>query len=417
LSVPDTARVVTALLLGAVAVSGCGFSGEEAKGGGRALNWYVFNEPGGAYEQAVTTCNKKANGAYTINYIRLPTDANQQRELVVRRLAAEDDTVDLIGMDVIWTAELAEAEWILPWDGDRRSTASEGKLEGPLKTVEYKNKLWGIPFTTNTQLLWYRKDKVEQPPADFTWDEMIDDAAAKGKGVEVQANQYEGLTVWINALIAGAGGEIVDQQGNVKVDDSARRAAEIEKKLATSKAAPPGMATNKEDEARLGFESERSYYELNYTFIYPSAAEVSEDFQKNIGWARYPRTDKDKPSRPPLGGINLGVGAFSKNKDLAFQAAECLASPENQLVAAEKGGLPPTTESVYTDPKLTKAFPFARELRESIDQGAPRPVTPAYSDISLAIQKTFHPPNAVDPDTVVQQLKDRMEKAAEGKIF
>jgi multiple sugar transport system substrate-binding protein len=417
LSVSDTARLVTALLLGALAVSGCGFSGEEATGGGRTLNWYVFNEPGGAYEEAITSCNEQAGGRYQINYVRLPTDANQQRELVVRRLAAEDDTVDLIGMDVIWTAELAEADWILPWDGERRQTASEGRLEGPLKTVEYNGKYWGIPFTTNTQLLWYRKDKVEQPPEDFTWDEMIDDAAEKGKGVEVQANQYEGLTVWINALIAGAGGQVVDQEGNVKVDESAGRAAEIESKLATSKAAPPGMSTNKEDEARLGFESDRSYYQLNYTFIYPSAAEVSEEFQKNIGWARYPRTDKDKPSRPPLGGINIGVGAFSKNKDLAFEAAECLASEDNQIVASEKGGLPPTSESAYDDPKLTKAFPFADELRESIDEGAPRPVTPAYSDISLAIQKTFHPPNAVEPDSIVDQLKDRMDKAAEGKIF
>ncbi len=48
---------------------------------------------------------------------------------------------------------------------------------------------------------------------------------------------------------------------------------------------------------------------------------------------------------------------------------------------------------------------------------APRPVTPAYSDISLAIQKTFHPPGEIDPKTVGEQLKDRLEKAAEGKIF
>ncbi len=51
---------------------------------------------------------------------------------------------------------------------------------------------------------------------------MIDDAVAKGTAVEVQARQYEGLTVWINSLIAGAGGQIVDQNGDVKVDDSAK---------------------------------------------------------------------------------------------------------------------------------------------------------------------------------------------------
>ena len=242
--------------------------------------------------------------------MKLPTDANQQRELIVRRLAAEDESIDLVGMDVIWTAELAEAGWILPWEGERRSVAEEGKLEGPLKTVEYKGKVWAIPFTSNTQLLWYRKDRVDAPPEDFTWDQMIDDAVDKGTAVEVQARQYEGLTVWINSLIAGAGGQIVDQNGDVKVDDTAKRAAEIESKLAKSPAAPPGMSTNAEDQARQGFESGRSDYQVNYPFVYPSAGDVSEEFQKNMGWARYPRTDAGKPSRPPLGGINIGVSVL-----------------------------------------------------------------------------------------------------------
>jgi multiple sugar transport system substrate-binding protein len=399
--------------IAAVALPGCGSS--EGGGGSKTVNWYVFNEPGGAYEAAVKTCNEKAQGRYKINYVRLPTDANAQRELVVRRLAAKDSDIDVIGMDVIWTAEFAEAKWIVPWTGARRVEATKGKLEGPVKTVQYQGKVWAIPFTTNTQLLWYRKDIVKTPPT--TWDQMIDEAHKQGKSIEVQGNQYEGLTVWVNSLIAGAGGQIVDQNGDVKVDDSTSRAAEIMQKLA-KEAAPPGMATNKEDEARLGFESQRSNFEVNYSFIYPSAADiVGKEFQAKIGWARYPRTDPDKPSRPPIGGINLGIGAYSKNKDLAFDAATCLASPENQLVAAEKGGLPPTTESVYNDPKLKKAFPFADLLRESIEQGAPRPVNPAYSDISLAIQKTFHPPGSLSPDEAQSKLKDRIEKAADGKIF
>jgi multiple sugar transport system substrate-binding protein len=396
-----------------VVLSGCGSDG--GGGGSKTINWYVFNEPGGAYEAAVKTCNEKANGRYKINYVRLPTDANAQRELVVRRLAAKDSDIDVIGMDVIWTAEFAEAKWILPWTGARRAEATAGKLDGPVKTVQYLGKVWAIPFTTNTQLLWYRKDIVKTPPT--TWDQMIDEAHAQGKSIEVQGNQYEGLTVWVNALIAGAGGQIVDQKGDVKVDDTTSRAAAVMQKLA-KEAAPPGMATNKEDEARLGFEAGRSNFQVNYSFIYPSAAEnVSKDFQKKIGWARYPRTDAGKPSRPPLGGINLGIGAYSKNKDLAFDAATCLASPENQLVAAQKGGLPPTTAAVYNDPALKKAFPFADLLRESIEQGGPRPVNPAYSDISLAIQKTFHPPGSLSPGDAQSKLKDRIDKAAEGKIF
>jgi multiple sugar transport system substrate-binding protein len=404
------------LVLAAAVFAGCGSSGSSS--GSKTLNWYVFNEPSGAYEQAVKTCNAQANGRYRIVYQRLPTDANQQREQVVRRLAAKDSSVDLIGMDVIWTAEFAQAGWIKPWLGARGAAATKGKLAGPVKTVRFKGRVWAIPFTSNTQLLWYRKDQVPKPGPNFTWSQMTDEAIKKGKSIEVQGNQYEGLTVWVNALVNGAGSPLVSQTGQVTAKNGALvLAASIIHRLATTKAAPPGLGTNKEDEARLGFESGRSDYEVNYTFIYPSAAMVKGGFQKKIGWARFPRTVAGLPSRPPLGGINIGVGAYTKKSGLAFQAAQCLAQPKNQVAASSKGGLPPTTEAAYNDPAVKKGFPFAALLRESINAAGPRPVEPAYSDVSLAIQKTFHPEEGIQPSKLPSQLKGRLEKAAEGKIF
>ena len=175
------------------------------------------------------------------------------------------------------------------------------------------------------------------------------------------------------------------------------------------------MSNNKEDQARLGFEQGRSDFEVNYTFVWASAAEAGT--QKTMGYARYPRVDRDKPSKVTLGGINLGISAYSKHPDLAFEAARCIAQPKNQIVAAELGGLAPTTESLYENPKVKKAFPFGDLMRQSLDEGVPRPVNPAYADISLAIQKTFHPPDGIDPGSVVDELKDKLDKAAEGKIF
>jgi trehalose/maltose transport system substrate-binding protein len=408
--------IATVLMAAAATAVGCG-GGGEGGGGAKAVNWYVFSEPGGAYDAAVATCNKQAKGAYKINYIRLPTDANQQRELLVRRLAAKDSSIDLMGMDVIWTAEFAQAKWIKPWTGANAAAATQDKLAGPVKSVRYKGKVWGIPFTSNTQLLWYRKDKVKTPPK--TWGQMIDQALKLKTAIELQGRQYEGLTVLVNSLIASAGGSIVDQSGNVKVDATAKEAASIIKRIATSSAAPPGLSTNAEDEARLGFESGRSDFEINYPFIYPSAADVKEPkgFQKKIGWARWPAVKPGMKSRPPLGGINVGVGAYTKKTDLAFRAARCLAQPKNQIVATEKGGLPPTSQSLYSDPKVKKAYPFGKLLSQSIEDAAPRPINPAYSDISLAIQKSFHPENSIKPNDIESKLKDRLDKAAEGKIF
>ena len=52
------------------------------------------------------------------------------------------------------------------------------------------------------------------------------------------------------------------------------------------------LNTANEDSSRAAFEKGNSLYEVNYPFIYPSAAEVSADFQKNIAWARYPRSTR-----------------------------------------------------------------------------------------------------------------------------
>ena len=174
-------------------------------------------------------CNKQADGRYTINYVKLPTDANQQRELIVRRLAAEDDEhrPGRHGRDLDRRVRRGRLD---PAVGGRAAQPRPRRASSRARSrrCEYQGKVWAIPFTSNTQLLWYRKDRVDPPPEDFTWDEMIDDAVEKGTAVEVQARQYEGLTVWINSLIAGAGGQIVDQNGDVKVDDTAKRAAEID---------------------------------------------------------------------------------------------------------------------------------------------------------------------------------------------
>ena len=72
----------------------------------------------------------------------------------------------------------------MPWEDERKTAATEGKLEGPVKTVEYKGKVYGLPFTSNTAAL-VPQGQVDAPPDDLTWDEMIDDAVAKKTHVEV----------------------------------------------------------------------------------------------------------------------------------------------------------------------------------------------------------------------------------------
>ncbi len=409
-------RVICVLAL--VALAGCGY-GDTGDEGARTLNWYAYKEPGGSFEEIAKQCTEKSGGRYKIELVDLPTNADQQRELLVRRLAAEDSDIDLMTLDVIWTGEFAEAGWVLEWKGADAEAARKGRIPSLVETAEYEGKLWAAPFTTNTQLLWFNKDLVKgQPPQ--TWDEVLAQSKKLGdKGkIEVQAARYEGLTVWFNTLVASQGGQIVDDKGAVKVDDKAERAAEIMKQVATPPSAPEGMNNKKEDEARLAFEMGTSAFQINYPFIYASAAETDPKFQKKIGFARYPAVEKGRKSSPPIGGFNIGVGKYSKNPELAFEAAKCMAGDESQLTANKLGGLPPTTEALFTSPEVEKAYPgFAKLLRESLKDGEPRPATPAYNDVSLAVQAALHPVEGIIPAEVPADLEDKLQAVLEGGLF
>ena len=394
---------------------------------GNTVNWYVFNEPGGAYAEAAANCSAGSGGRYRIAIRALPTDANVQREQLVRRLAAQDRSVDVIGMDVIWTGEFAEAGWIQPFPPARAEQISSGLLAGPLQTATYKDRLFAAPFTSNTQLLWYRTDRVATPPR--TWDEMIDVATrlrnetGEPNYVEVQGNRYEGYTVWFNALLESAGGSVVapaagDDAPGVSLEQAPTvRALEVIRRLATSPVADPSLSTSTEDTTRLAFQSGRATFMVNYPFVYPSAQEDAPEVFRNMGWARYPAVVEGQPSRPPLGGINLGVGAFSRHPDLAFEAVQCLISEDNQVIAAVRGGLPPTLERAYDRPEMRDAYPFGDAIRESLRDAAPRPVAAAYNDISLAIQRTLHPPRSVSPERTARELRSLVQRAIRGEAL
>lgn len=403
--------VIVIVLACAAGLAACGGSSSS---GPPTLTWYHFPENSGSFAAAAKACTQQAGGAYKIAESVLPSDADSQRQQLVRRLAAKDSSIDIIAMDVVWTPEFAEAGWIKPWSGAPASQVTDGVLPGPIKTATWRGKLFAAPFNSNTQLLWYRKDLVKTPPK--TWAEMIAAArtlAQQGKPhyIEIQGRQYEGLTVWFNTLIQSAGGEVLKSLKQVSLGPPAVKAAEVMHDLANSPAADPSLSNQQEDQNRLGFESGKAAFELNYPFVYPSAKQNAPKIFKNMGYALYPSVEAGKPARVSIGGSNLGVASYSKHPQQAFAAVACLRGEENQKVNAIKGGLPPVTGKLYDDPALAKDYPFHELIKRELANAAVRPQTPAYSDVSLAIQKALSPPASVDPRSAENKLKDLIGKA------
>jgi multiple sugar transport system substrate-binding protein len=402
-------------MVSVIALVGCG--GDD-DGGASKLTWFIFNEPSAAPQTAADKCSQASGGRYEIEFEFLPSDADGQREQLVRRLGAEDSSVDLIGMDVIWTGEFANAGWIEPLPPEVAQVVSENVFPSVLETAEYEGQLYAAPLWSNTQLLWYRSDLVSDPPE--TWGEMIEMAEALPRAnnkIQVQGNKYEGLVVWLNQMVESAGTSVLASPDEVELaEQPTEEALVLMGQLSNSSVADPSLTTAQEDPTRLAFESGNSAFMVNYPFVYPSAEENAPDIFKVMKAAKYPGVAPGVPSAPPLGGINLSVSAFSENKDVAFEAIECLVGAENQVATADAGGLPPVRQDLYDTPEVQEVYPgFAELIRQSIRDAAPRPsVSPAYQDISLAIQDAVHPTTAIDPEDprdTYERLRDRLEQA------
>lgn len=394
----------------AATLAACGGS----SGGPPTLTWYVFPEPSGSFAKAAQECTAASGGKYKIAINLLPTDSDSQRVQLVRRLAAKDSSIDILAMDVDWTAEFAQAKWIRPWTGAPAAQVTNGVLAGPIATASWQGKLYAAPLNSNTQLLWYRKDLVPNPPA--TWDQMITDAIALAKQgkphlIEEQGAQYEGLVVWFNSLVASAGGSILSGPNKVTIGPSAQTAAAIMHRLATSVAADPSLNTAKEDPSRLAFESGQAAFEINYPFVYPAAQKDVPKIAKVMGYAPFPAVNPGTAARVTIGGYNLGVSSYSTHPQQAFQAITCLTRAANQQRNAIAGGLAPVLASVYDLPAMVKPYPFHELLRTQLQHYGIRPQTPAYSDVSLAIQKALSPPASINPSGAIKSLRSQIAKA------
>lgn len=409
-------RVLLALSLSALPLAACGSDGRT---GPPVLNWYNFPDDSGALDAAARNCTRASGGRYRIVYHKLPRTADGQRQQLVRRLAAEDSSIDVMGLDVTWAAEFAEAGWIRPWTGEARRRAERGTLRVPLQTGMWKGRLYAVPYTTNTQLLWYRADLVDEPPR--TWAEMLAAArrlAAEGRPhlVEVQGAQYEGLTVWFNTLVASAGGSVLDAAATApSLGRPAVRAATIMRDLARSPAADPSLPNQMEDQNRLAMESGRAAFQLNYPFVHPSMKANNPRLFEHLRWAPYPRVDASRPARPTIGGNDLAVGAYSHHPRQAFEAALCLRNRENQIAAAVDGGLPPTLRELYSDEEFVRSYPFAGAIRRALENASVRPLTPAYQNVSIVIAHALSPPSAIDPRRSVEAIGDQIEDALRSK--
>jgi multiple sugar transport system substrate-binding protein len=404
-----------------LAIAGCGDDDDDGGGAPEAekvtqakasgdVTWCIGKDTTGAFSTVVDNFNK-ANPNANAKLLELPAAADEQRRLQVQRLEAESDECDVLGMDVIWTAEYAGQGWLLDMT-DAVDKRKDEMIPSAVETARWDDKYWAMPFNTNAGFIYWRTDQAgDQPPE--SWEAMYD-AAKQDNGIVYQGARYEGLTVNFLELLYSAGGAVVNEDATKATADSpeVREVLTFMQKGIDDGAAPKAVTTYMEPESERAFTSGNATYMRNWPYVYALAKEskIADKFQVST----FPSYGGSEGAGV-IGGYNLAISSFSKNPEGSLAFINSATSPEAQEIQATKASLPAVLTQTYDDPQVKEALPFAAELLDAAEQAKPRPVTPVYPQVTEAIYNNVFDvlQGNASPDDAASKMNDDIQKALE----
>lgn len=404
--------------------AGCGGSADEAKAGETpTLGFMTWRDPTGLYDRIVARCNRRAQGRWKVEQIPMGPTTDAAREQLTRRLGAGDESIDMINLDVIWTAEFAKAGWII--DVTKRMKPIEDQyIPASIDSVTFEDKMWALPVGMNSALLYYRTDLVKTPPK--SWEDVAA-AAAKVRttnpdmaGVVFQGAPYEGGTVDALEFIYGAGGEILSPDGTKSVatdNDGAERAFSFLADLMDRKLAPQAVKTYVEEDTRLAFQNGKAVFMRNWPYAYSMmAADKASKVRGKFAVVALPGIGGNEPASV-IGGQNYGIAASSRYPEQAWDAIACLGDEQAQIEKAVEKGELPTLDALYRNARIKKALPFLDASYAAVKTARNRPITPFYNDITTVINKAYNDVlnGNVSPADAAKRIDHGVQKALDGE--
>ncbi|MDQ2672994.1 MAG: substrate-binding domain-containing protein, partial [Actinomycetota bacterium] len=163
LSRRDFLKVGGAGLAGAVLLgtAGCGGGGEQS-GGPTELYFTAPPDTSGTTSKLINQFNEKNKGTYRVIFREGSSDTGQRLDKLRTQFQAGGEEIDVILGDVIWTAELAASGWISDLSDRFPESRQQAFLPGSVEAIVFEGKPYGMPWFTDTGLLYYRKDLLNQ---------------------------------------------------------------------------------------------------------------------------------------------------------------------------------------------------------------------------------------------------------------
>jgi len=264
-----------------------------------------------------------------------------------------------------------------------------------------------VPWTSDTRVLFYRKDLLEaagvEPPQ--TWAELQDAASALATGDD-QFGFY--IPQWDQALPAEftweAGGDIVDDEGRVSLDsDEFRKAADFYLSFYEKGLVP----TNGDFDQVQGFVSGAAPMLISGPYFGAAVSGAAPELDGKWDVVKLP---SDQTGTSLFAGSNFAAWHNTKHADAAVELLDYLAEPQTQLMWFEMTGELPTTNEALLDESLT-SDPHVATYVDQLSDAQLLPLVPKWDQIAAEVLGALNEValNGADKDSTLADLNSTIE--------
>jgi trehalose/maltose transport system substrate-binding protein len=340
-----------------------------------------------------------------VDVLPAPESAVEQIVLWKKLLASARSSPDILGIDVIWPALLADDLLDLkPYLSSSEISAVFPELAA-IYTV--KGKLVALPYRVGAGLLFYRTDLLQRygyrsPPE--TWRQLEQMAAHIQNGERAKGNKEFWGFVWqgapsealtCNALewqASEGGGKIIEDNSVISIKNlntvrAWQRAAQW-----VGSISPPSVASYKEWDSFNIWRSGNAAFMRNWPAGYAVSQASGSAVRDRFGITALPRGKSGRAAT--LGSDGFAISRRSLHPQEALLLVMFLCRRDLQLRRALAKFDPPAIRDLYADPELMKAVSYFPHVRQENLYGVvARPATLAgtkYPEVSEAYFTAVH---------------------------
>jgi multiple sugar transport system substrate-binding protein len=374
-----------------VVLAGCGKSNSTSSVksvAASAKQTIVFAESGlgteGEQTKKAILAFEKANPNIKVSIDVLSPDSTTYLQQLQQRFIAGSSTPDVLESDVTYPAKFAQAGWVSSLGSFNPNMSQFFPTQ--VAAGQFQGQTYAIPWFDNPEGLFYRTDLVPSPPTSPA--QVVSDAEAAMKkdpslkeGLAFEGAKYEGAITAFLTVDAPFGGKLttssIDSKGNVAALNWLQEA------IYKNKIAPQAVTGWQEGQVQEEFTSGHTAFAIDYPFV-ASVAEEGGPAKGHTGYIPFPAGPGGTPGSA-LGGEMLAINSKSSHSAAGYKLIQYLISPSVQIARAQATGDPPSLPSAYT-PALYAKAPYFKAVKTLNQYAQPRPVSPAYLQISSELQ-------------------------------